>query len=108
MRPGPDAVSRDDRYDYVELLDDDEVSEMMWWPYGYGSGWGWMIGGWIMMLVFWAVVIIGIVALVRFLSDRGGTVRPETPATPLEILRRRYAAGELTKEQFDEMKRNVA
>ena len=25
----------------------------MMWPYGYGGGWGWMIGGWIMMVVFW-------------------------------------------------------
>jgi putative membrane protein len=81
---------------------------MMWWPYGYGPGWGWMIGGWLMMLVFWALVIIGVVALVRFLNDRGGQGRPKEPETPLEILRRRYAAGELTKEQFDEMKRTVA
>jgi putative membrane protein len=85
---------------------EDEVSRMMW-PYGYGPGWGWMIGGWIMMLVLWALVIIGIVALVRFLNDRGGQSRSDAE-TPLEILRRRYAAGELTKEQFDEMKRNVA
>jgi len=80
----------------------------MMWPYGYGPGWGWMIGGWIMMIVFWGFVIIGIVALVRYLSDRGGTARPQVPETPLDILRRRYAGGELTKEQFDEMKRNVA
>ncbi len=80
----------------------------MMWPYGFGYGWGWMIGGWIMMLVFWALVIIGIVALVRYLSDRGGTARLKEAETPLEILRRRYASGELTKEQFEEMKRNVA
>lgn len=61
-----------------------------------------------MMIVFWGFVIIGIVALVRYLSDRGGTARPQEPETPLDILRRRYAGGELTKEQFDEMKRNVA
>jgi putative membrane protein len=67
-----------------------------------------MIGGRIMMLVFWALVIIAIVALVRYLSDRGGAPQSKEAETPLEILRRRYAAGELTKEQFDEMKRNVA
>lgn len=81
----------------------------MMWPYGYGpGGWGWMIGGWIMMLVFWALVIIGIVAMVRYVSGRGGAARLDEGETPLEILRRRYAAGELTKEQFEEMKRNVA
>jgi putative membrane protein len=77
-------------------------------PYGpYGPGpwnWGWMVGGWIMMLLFWALIIAGIVVLVRTLS------RPNVPAqqssdNALEILRRRYAAGEITKEQFEEMKR---
>ena len=80
----------------------------MMWPYGYDAGWGWMIGGWIMMLVFWALIIIGIVALVRFLNDRGAASGPKVQETPLDILRRRYAKGELTKEQFDEMKRDVA
>jgi putative membrane protein len=80
----------------------------MMWPYGYGAGWGWTIGGWIMMVVFWGLVIVGIVALVRAMSDRGAAAQPKGSETPGEILRRRYAAGELTKEQFEEMKRNVA
>jgi putative membrane protein len=80
----------------------------MMWPYGYGGGWGWMIGGWIMMVVFWGLVIVGIIALVRAASNRGGGAELKDKETPVEILRRRYAAGELTKEQFEEMKRNVA
>ncbi len=77
----------------------------MMWPYGYG--WGWMAGMWIMMVLFRTLVIVGIVVLVRVLSDRGTPAQPARE-TPTEILRRRYAAGELTKEQFEEMKRNVA
>lgn len=61
-----------------------------------------------MMVVFWGLVIVGIVALTRALSDRSAPVQPKEPEAPIEILRRRYAAGELTKEQFEEMKRNVA
>ncbi len=61
-----------------------------------------------MMIVFWGLVIVGIVALVRSLSDRRGPAQGSNPESPGEILRRRYAAGELTKEQFEEMKRNVA
>ena len=80
----------------------------MMWPYGYGGGWGWMIGGWIMMVVFWGLVIVGIVALVRAANNRGGGAEPKDKETSVEVLRRRYAAGELTKEQFEEMKRNVA
>jgi len=80
----------------------------MMWPYGYGAGWGWMMGGWITMVVFWGLGIVGIVALVRVLSDRAAAAQPKHPEAPTEVLRRRYAAGELTKEQFEEMKRNVA
>ena len=80
----------------------------MMWPYGYGGGWGWMIGGWIMMVVFWGLVIVGIVALLRAATNRGGGAEPKDKETPVEILRRQYAAGELTKEQFEDMKRNVA
>ncbi len=76
-------------------------------PYGYGGGWVWMVGGWLTMLLFWALLIVGIIALIRFATS-GGTARRGGTETPLDILRRRYAAGELTKEQFEQMKRDVA
>ena len=79
-------------------------------PYGpYGPGpwnWGWMVGGWIMMLLFWAVIIAGIVVLVRALSRPSVSAQPG-PDSALEILRRRYAAGEISKEQFEEMKHTL-
>lgn len=74
-------------------------------PYGYGGGWGWMAAGWVTMLMFWVLVIVGVVAVVRWANARGAGQHSETPA---EILRRRYAAGEITKEQFESMKRDVA
>ena len=77
-------------------------------PYWHGDGWGWMIMGWITMAVFWVLGIAGVVALVRWGSSRVIPDRHDYPDTPLEILRRRYAAGELTKEQFESMKRDVA
>jgi uncharacterized membrane protein len=51
-----------------------------------------------------AVRIAGIVVLVRALTHRGVFGRPG-PDEALEILRRRYAGGEITKEQFEETKR---
>jgi len=78
------------------------------WPFGYGASWGWMIGWWIMMILFWGIVIAGVVALVRAASNGGAGAKPKDMETPIEILRRRYAEGELTKEQFEDMKRNVA
>lgn len=77
---------------------------MPYGPYGPGpGGWGWMI---IMMLVFSGLVIAGIVVLVRALSNRtDGRLQRQDSA--METLRRRYATGEITKEQFEEMKRTL-
>lgn len=63
---------------------------------------GWGIGMGIMMIIFWVVVIIGIVYLVRYLGK--GPRGPEPQEKPLDILKKRYAKGEITKEQFDRMK----
>jgi putative membrane protein len=80
---------------------------MPYGPYGPGpGGWGWMLGGWIMMLVFWGLVIAGIIVLVRVLTNRNVSGQASLD-NALEILRRRYAAGEITKEQFEEMKRTL-
>lgn len=90
------------------------------WGRGYGYGWGgmmgpWMMGGWgfpflggIVMLLFWGLVIAGIVWLVQSLSRGAGPGISAPPAeSPLEILKRRYAKGEISKEQFEEMKRDL-
>ncbi len=79
-------------------------------PYWYGGGWGgwgWMAFGWLTMVVFWGLVIVGVVAAIRWAS-RIPSARSDSSDTPVEILRRRYAAGELTKEQFEAMKQDVA
>ncbi|HEX2924092.1 MAG TPA: SHOCT domain-containing protein, partial [Chloroflexota bacterium] len=72
---------------------------------GYGFGWG------ILMLLFWALIIGGIVLLVVRLSERNqlpeGPSRPYSGDRALDILRERYARGEITKEQFDQMRRDL-
>lgn len=74
----------------------------------------WMMGGYgivgALLGVFFLVLVIGGgVWLVQYLA-RGSSSGPALPRseTPLEILKRRYAAGEITKDQFDTMKRDVA
>ena len=80
---------------------------MPYGPYGPGPwGWGWMVGGWIMMLLFLGLLIAGIVVLVRALTGRSMFAQPSYDSA-LEVLRRRYAAGEITKDQFEEMKRTL-
>jgi len=78
----------------------------MMWGWGYGPGGG--AAGWfapILMLVFWALVIGGIVFLLRSWWPQG--MRGRSGDTALEILRERYARGELSREQFEEMRRDL-
>lgn len=72
---------------------------MMWGYNGFGAG-GMGIG----MLLFWGVII----ALVVFLFSRlGGSRDSASRTTPLDILRERYAKGEINKTEFDEKRREL-
>ena len=75
---------------------------MMW----YGQGWGvGAILGTIAMLLFWALVILGIIWLVKSISRSGSP--PVERESPLDIARKRYARGEITKEQLEQIKRDL-
>ncbi len=77
---------------------------------GYGlQGFGYSPLGGILMLVFWALIIIGIVLLVVWLvRNAGRTFVPAAVSDPaLDVLKARYARGEITKEQFDAIKRDL-
>lgn len=72
---------------------------MMYW-YGHDmSGWGyaWMGVG---MLVFWALLIVGIALTVRFaVSGRDSSGRNESPS-PQELLAQRFARGEIDETEY--------
>jgi len=73
----------------------------------YGWGWGHMIFGSIMMLLFWGGLIVVIVLAIRWLSGGSSQGMATTPAQnrALEILEERFARGEIDKEEFEERKR---
>jgi putative membrane protein len=81
------------------------------WGWGWGHGVG-MVPFWWMgvgfRLIFLAAVVTGIVFVVRGISRRGRsggwTGHGESA---LDILQKRYARGELSKEELEEMKRNL-
>jgi putative membrane protein len=69
---------------------------------GHGH-WGFVPWGWGSLLI-WAVIIAGVVVIVYFLTRTSGGRQAGGREEALEILRRRYASGEITKEQFEEMR----
>jgi putative membrane protein len=83
---------------------------MMHWGNFGGMGFGGFGLGWIFMVVFWVLVIVGIVYLVKYIvSGDRAEIRRETAE---DILRKRYASGEISKNEFDEkmkvlMQRNL-
>ena len=73
----------------------------------WNDGWGGWFFGPIMMLVFIAVAVVVIVLLVRWLSGpgHGGGYHQPHGKTPLDILKERFARGEIDKEEFEERRR---
>ncbi len=66
-------------------------------------------GGGLVMLLFWILVIVGGVLIFRSLAPGSGQSTSNVPnrETPLDILKARYARGEINKEQFEAMKRDL-
>jgi putative membrane protein len=79
-------------------------------PRGGGGGWGHMMyygyGGGFMWILF--IIIIGVLIYLGFqyTKTKGGT--GVSGETPLDILKKRYAKGELTKDEFDRMKKELS
>ena len=70
---------------------------------GWGGGWG----GFALfhMLLWWVLIVLGIVVLVKWLAGGG---RPHHGGRALEVLKERYARGEIGKEEFEQKKRDLA
>lgn len=79
--------------------------------YGYGMGAGSWIG-WIAMIVFWvaliALVVWGVSRAFPAGGGRGDTSGASPSESPVEILDRRYAAGEIDDERYQMMRATLA
>lgn len=81
----------------------------MWGDMGYGWGWGWGMGfGMITMVLFWILVMLGIVVLVRWVGRSSIASGSPNTRTALDILKERYARGEIDRQEFEEKKRDIA
>jgi putative membrane protein len=71
---------------------------MMWWNDGTGGG-DWVVMT-LVMVVFWVLVVLAVVALFRGLSRDGQPSGPAAPRDPQQILDERFARGEINAEEY--------
>jgi putative membrane protein len=82
------------------------------WQMGPGTMGSWGMGwfGGIFMIVFWILILVGLVFVIRWLiqatGKKGDSLQHGSRA--MEILKERYARGEIDKAQFEAMKRDLS
>lgn len=78
---------------------------MMNFGYGPMGGWGFGFGG-IVTTLFWILVIVGVIALIRWMS-RESKRSSSHEKSALEILKERYVKGEIDRKEFEEKKKDI-
>jgi len=76
---------------------------------GPGGGWGVGVFGMLFMALFWILLIVGMVLVVKWLVEQGRPVGGAGAGgeSALDILKKRYARGEIGKEEFEVKKRDL-
>lgn len=81
-----------------------------WMDSIHGMGWG----GGLMMFIFWVLAILAVFFLFRLVMGRGDSPRGRSSGgtafpgeTALDILKKRYAAGEITREEYERIRKDL-
>ena len=74
---------------------------MMWWPLGTAMGW-WII---VWTVIFWGGLIAVIVWGIKKTTEKGGST---SKRNPLDIAKERYAKGEISREEFEQIKNDLS
>jgi len=75
---------------------------MMYWGHPFSIGFGWVMAA--LMVICWGVIIALVIWGITRLSKHSS--RSESNA--LDIIKARYARGEINKEQFEELKKDLS
>lgn len=78
-----------------------QMGPMHDWGYGWHWPWGGLIG-----LVFLALMVVGVLSVLRWLAGAQGTNR-RSSSTALAILAERYARGEINREEYEQRRRDL-
>ncbi len=70
---------------------------------GLGMGFGWIFA-----ILFWGLIIVAVVALVKWLIGATTNENPGSDKSPLTMLEERYARGEIDQGEFEKMKKDLA
>lgn len=80
----------------------------MWGDMGtMGWGWGWGMFGVLHTVLWWVLIVLGIAVLAKWLFRSGAQEGRAAGASALEILKERYARGEIGKDEFEQKKRDL-
>lgn len=74
------------------------------WDMHDGSGW-WMLFGCIWFIIFWAVIISFGIWIIRKLTERDSY---EVSESALSIAKQRYARGEISRGEFEQIKKDLS
>ena len=87
---------------------------MRYWNYdlGYGMNSGFSVLGFIFQILFWGLIIMLIIKLFKHSHSSGcchggGEIEEVSEDRSLEIVKERYAKGEISKKQFEDMKKEI-
>lgn len=81
------------------------------WHHGPGGGWGDMMyygygGGMFMGMLVFLILIVGVIYLV-IMGTKSMGHQGVSDEKPLDILKKRYAKGEITKDEYEKMKKDL-